>query len=530
MHAKIISIEEIFDWYLKTIEIKLDRKPVSRYIKNGNQKVHGDKLVYNNLIRNILNSVEIKDEEKEQFKNVLENFIEVYKCFTQYIETHKTSQKQLNFLLAKDMIIPFFALFSSYIFDKHLIILEQLKPDENKKSFQKFLDWSERNICNQNIKFFLINKHEEDSYKDDNLSSHTDIERTIANWLSQKEQTTPNRKHLKHLVKNLEDCNKASHLNLYNLALFSKLFQEIHKKLELIFNKREIELLIEHYYCLLKFYSIKSVSFDIEETEYRIYNEVLNHINPNFINRNHYFDDYFAWIQKVVDREYIFPYKLVKNAFNKNSIYYLLPEKECMNFIEVSLPVLYFNKTKTQNLYVELFKDMFLKKEEININIQQENINLQMQLFFEHLDIKKEKKHNDKKVCNDIFKRLENEFKENDLNPYVCFLKTRYYIFDNNLVEALIYCEKCVNQGIGKLGENFKEAIMMGILLSAKNNTKTKYNFFRRMAIKYDSLTFGRLKIPAYGRGGKMISIPEDKSSFNELKEEYDEYFSNKFQ
>ena len=39
MYSKIISIEEIFDWYLKTLDIKLDRKPIQRYIKNGNQDV-----------------------------------------------------------------------------------------------------------------------------------------------------------------------------------------------------------------------------------------------------------------------------------------------------------------------------------------------------------------------------------------------------------------------------------------------------------------------------------------------------------
>ena len=31
MYSKIISIEEIFDWYLKTLDIKLDRKPIQRY-------------------------------------------------------------------------------------------------------------------------------------------------------------------------------------------------------------------------------------------------------------------------------------------------------------------------------------------------------------------------------------------------------------------------------------------------------------------------------------------------------------------
>lgn len=214
---------------------------------------------------------------------------------------------------------------------------------------------------------------------------------------------------------------------------------------------------------------------------------------------------------------------------DKNSIYYFLPEKECMKFIEVSLPVLYFNKTKTQNLYVELFKKMLSKEGELNIAIQNEKNDLQAKLYFEYLAIKKEKDHNDKVKCDEIFVRLENEFQEDDLKPYICFLKTRYYIFDNNLDKALNYCEKCIKQGIGKLGEHFKEAIMMGILLSSKNNTKTKYNFFRRMAIKYDSLTLGKLKIPEYGRGGKFLDIPEDKSNFNEFKKQFDEYFANKF-
>jgi hypothetical protein len=529
MHSKIISIEEIFDWYLKTLEIKINRKPIQRYIKNESQKIENDKLAFDSLIQNILNSIELSDEKKVHFGNVLENFIEVYKCFTQYTETYNTSQKQLNFLLAKDMIIPFFALFSSYVFDKYLVILEQIKPDENKKSFQKFLDWAERNICQQSIKKYLINKHTEEYYKGDNTNNITDIERNITNWFSLENQTTPNNEHLNILVRYLKDCNKATHLNLYNLALFSKLCQEIHKKLENLFDKKQIELLIEHYYILLKFYSIKLVSNNIEETEYRIYKELLNHINPSFINRNHYFDDYFAWIQKVVHREYIFPYKLIKKSLDKNMLFYLLPEKECMDFIEVNLPVLYFNKTKTQNFYVELAKKMFSKGEELNINMQKENINLQAQLFFIHLDIEKEKDYNDKVKCDEIFERLQSEFKDDDLNPYICFLKIRYHIFNNNLEEALKYCEKSVSLGIGKLGEHFKEAVMIGILLSAKLNSKTNYNFFRRMAIKYDSLFFGRLKMPAYGIGGTMINIPENKSSFEELKKGFDKYFSNKF-
>lgn len=529
MHSKIISIEEIFDWYLKTLEIKLDRKPIQRYIKNENQNVDKDKLAFDNLIQNILDSIELSDEEKVHFGNVLENFIEVYKYFTQYIEIHNTSQKQLNFLLAKDMIIPLFALFSSYVFDKHLIILEQIKPDKNKKSFQKFLDWAERNICQQNIKHYLINKHTEEYYKEDNTNNITDIGRSITNWFSLENQTTPKNEYFNRLVKYLKDCNKATHLDLYNLALFSKLFQEIHKKLENLFDKNQIELLIEHYYLLLKFYQFKLVTTSIEESEYRIYNELLNHINPSFINRDQYFDDYFAWIDKVITREYVLPYELIKKVFNKNGLFYLLPEFECMKYIETSLPVLYFNKTKTQNKYINLFKEMVSREKELNINIQNKSINLQAELFFIHLDNKKQKDYNDKVRCDEIFERLQIEFNENDSNPYICFLKTKFYIFDNNLEESLLYCEKCINLGIGKLGEHFKEAVMIGILLSAKLNKKTNYNFFRRIAIKYDSLFLGRLKIPSYGKNGIMVDIYEDRSSFEKLTMKFDEYFSNKF-
>ena len=73
---------------------------------------------------------------------------------------------------------------------------------------------------------------------------------------------------------------------------------------------------------------------------------------------------------------------------------------------------------------------------------------------------------------------------------------------------------------------------MIGILLSAKLNKKTNYNFFRRIAIKYDSLFLGRLKIPSYGRNGRngiMVDIYEDRSSFEKLTMKFDEYFSNKF-
>lgn len=529
MYSKIISIEEIFDWYLKTLDIKLDRKPIQRYIKNGNQDVDKDKIAFDDLIKYILKSIELSDDGKIHFGNVLENFIEVYKCFTLYMEVHNTSQKQLNFLLAKDMIIPFFALFSSYVFDKHLIILEQIKPDKNKKSFQKFLDWAGRNICQQNIKHYLINKYTEEYYKGDNTNNITDIGRSITNWFSLENQTTPKNEHFNRLVKYLNDCNKAPHLNLYNLALFAKLFQEIHKKLEDLFDENQIELLIEHYYLLLKFYQFKLATNDIEKTEYRIYNELLNHINPNLINRNHYFDDYFVWIDKAVTREYFTPYKLIKKVFNKNGLFYLLPELECMKYIEINLPVLYFNKTKTQNEYVNLFEAMASRKKELNIYIKNESINFQAEIFFIHLDNKKEKDYNDKIKCDEIFKKLEIEFNKNDSNPYICFLKTKFYIFDNNLEKGLEYCKKCVNLGIGKLGEHFKEAVLIGILLSAKLNSKTNYNFFKRIAIKYDSLFFGRLKIPSYGINGKMVDIYEDKRNFERLSIEFDDYFSNKF-
>lgn len=526
MHGKIRSIEEIFDWYLKAIDVKLNRKAIERYIKNESQKVEKNTDVFDNLIKNILESIEFQDNSKEHFKYLLENFIEVYKCFTQYVESYHTTQKQLDFLLAKDIVIPFLALFSSYVFDKHLIILKQIKPDEVKKSFQKFLVWAERNICQQDIKKYLIDKYEKDEDYD---KGYDTVRKLINSWLDLEEQTIPKKEHLQKLVQYLKYCNKAPHLNLHNLALFSKLFQSIHKELENTFNYKEIELLVEHYFCLLEFYSVSSTSFDIQETEYRIYTEILSHINPNIINRNHYFDDYFVWLQKVAKRDYITPHKLIKKVLDSNSLFYNLSETDCMKYIETNLPVLYFNRTKYQNEYVDLCNEMILKKEDIESSMESENIELQIELFANYLSIEKEKNLDDKIKCNKIFKKLESEFKEDDTNQYICFLKTRYFIFDNQPKEALEYCKKCVELGIGRLGEHFKEAVMMGVLLSAKNNSKKEYNFFRTTAIKYDSLFLNRLKIPAYGRGGKMVDIPEDKNNFTELKSEYDEYFCNKF-
>ena len=91
-------------------------------------------------------------------------------------------------------------------------------------------------------------------------------------------------------------------------------------------------------------------------------------------------------------------------------MFYLLPELECMKYIEINLPVLYFNKTKTQNEYVNLFEAMASRKKELNIYIKNESINFQAEIFFIHLDNKKQKGYNDKVKCDEIFERLQIEF------------------------------------------------------------------------------------------------------------------------
>ena len=67
----------------------------------------------------------------------------------------------------------------------------------------------------------------------------------------------------------------------------------------------------------------------------------------------------------------------------------------------------HFNKTKTQNEYVNLFEAMASRKKELNIYIKNESINFQAEIFFIHLDNKKEKDYNDKIKCDEIFKKLK---------------------------------------------------------------------------------------------------------------------------
>lgn len=527
MYGKIRSIEEIIDWCLKALDVKSDRKSIERYKKNINQKITGDTLVYNDFIEDILESLDIENDAREDFRDILENFIEIYKQFATYVESYYTSQKQLDFLVAKDMLIPFFALLSSLIFNRSLIILKQIKPDKNKKSFQKFLDLSEKNICQKDIKNYLLSKYEQDeSY----TKSYDSISKTINAWLASDKHAIPKKEHFERIIQYLQECGRIPHTTLHNLALFAKLFEKIHEKLEATFNNKEIELLIEHYYFLLEFYLKLQSSFSIEETENRIYSELLRHINPQIINRNFYFDDYFAWIQKLINRDYLTPHKLIRNLLDKrNMLYYLLPEKECMKYIDICLPIQYFNRIKPQNEYLKLKQDLGSQISEFEKGIQKEYVNLQSKLFFIHLDINKEKTLDDKIKCNEIFQNLENKQIQDNSTPYALFLKTRYFIFDNNPKEALTHCRKCVELGVGKLGEHFKEAVMTGLLLSAKNDSKKEYNFFRKTAIKYDALFFGQLKVPAYSRSGTLIDIPDNKEIFKELQNEYDKYFSNKF-
>ena len=126
---------------------------------------------------------------------------------------------------------------------------------------------------------------------------------------------------------------------------FYYFFKIYSKKIKLQFFPRLLTIL----FCIFLFLFLFNNSFIAANHQNNVDYPRYDTNQPTFSgNRNYYFDDYFAWLPKIVERDYITPYKLIKNLLERNGLYYALPEKVCMRFVEISLPVLYFNKTKTQ--------------------------------------------------------------------------------------------------------------------------------------------------------------------------------------
>ena len=535
----------ILDTILQGLGILLPRTSIQRLINE--EKISSEKI--DNLIEQILDetlSMFFTHEEKflsRKVKMALLSFFELYTEFILTYETHKTSQKQLDYLLLKDLFIPLAADMCAVIFKDNILILKKIKPTIEKLPIPKIFAWVQQRVpYKHEFMKTLAKKH----FDEHPLDDESTMRNNLAGWMSGT--VLPEVESINMLVKYMrsdiidQDDNK----NFMNLFCFARLMQELYMSLSKKYEQEHIDALVEHFYLLLEFYFHEPKFPSPVYLEEFIYKNYFNHIEPNILNRNFYWDDYFLFITDTLYSS-INKKLILKKGMKRNGMLYNMDEVKAFRYMKLFLPVNVLNGTENQNiislLRTDLIKFVHEQKQRSfdmknpsqwcdvlsSMSENKEKIEYLMIYLFLILQANRNKTLQEQKECSKIFSFLEKDLNTSDNEPNLLMLKSRYFTYSDEPKKALEYCKKCVKNGKGVLGEHFKDMITEGILLSAKCKSKRGYNFFYNHAEMINLFEFRMLRIPANSIEYTLVDVPENITDYSKLTEEYNRYFNNKF-
>lgn len=543
--AKFPTKGFILDNIVQVIGIVLPRKDIQRLIKE--EKISPDKV--DELIDQILDktlSMFFTDSEKfitKKIKTALHNFFQFYTEFILTYETYKVSQKQLDYLLLKDLFIPLAADIFSVIFEENILTLREIKPTEKELPIPKLFKWIKKRVPYKNE----FSQHLKKKHFDENpLDDETTMQNNLDSW--EKGKNTPEIKSINMLVEYIQEdiINQNDKKIFRNLFLFARIMQKLYISLRENYEREHVDLLVEHFYLLLKFYFLEPKFSSPEDLRVYIYSTAFNRINPQIVNRDFYWDDYFLFIANVLYSNFNTRY-ILKEGLKRNGMLYHMNEKRAFKYMKLFLPVNVLNGTEKQNIISMLRSDLtkFVNEQkEQSFNLKdlskwsdvlfqmsedEEKINYLMTYLFIILQRNRSKTFQEQRECSRIFLLLENEFNISDDNPNISMLKTKYFAYLNEPKKALEYCKKCVENGKGKIGLHFQEMITEGFLLSAKCKSKNAYNLFYKHAVMINLFKYGMLKVPANTKNYSLVKVPENITNFSQLLKEHDYYFVQKF-
>lgn len=298
--AKFPTKGFILDNIAQVLGIVLPRKDIQRLIRE--EKISPDKI--NELINEILDKALLTffthDQKNlsDKVKTVLHSFFQFYTEFTLAYETYKVSQKQLNYLLLKDLFIPLAADMCAIIFKEDILILTTIKPTTAKLPIPKIFEWMKQHVPYQSE----FQKTLEKKYFDENplIYEESKVRKNLYKW--KNGEITPTVKSINLLVQYIKpDINNTDdQKNFKNLFLFARMMQKLYKLLRENYEQEHIDLLVEHFYMLLKFYFHYLTFPSKVYLEKFIYDNYFDHINPKILNRNIYWDDYFSFMINVL--------------------------------------------------------------------------------------------------------------------------------------------------------------------------------------------------------------------------------------
>lgn len=482
------------------------------------------------------------------------SFLHFYHNFSHSVETYNLSNRQLNYLLLKDLFIPFLSHITLEIFQNYYSYIIEMKDINSKSPLNSFFKWVEKKALTDDVFDYLERKHNEDiSYENDEFNVYKDessARNSIRNWKNGKDIKLIS---INRVSKYIEDVyeNKIEKKLVKKLFIFSKCYQKIYTFLTNSYNKEEFLLLIEHYYLILEFAKFYDPNESIELNYSFIEKKYFQNVKFED-NCGYYYYDYFLLMNTILYSDESFK-SIKKKFFKRNGLLYEVNENLAFKYMPIYLPInLFLNKQNIEefnslyNDFIQTFENIDKKHDIKNwknkwslFPTEIEKINyLKSCLYFYFLNPTISKTINILYEANEILSLLEDNFNLTEKSLHISFFKSRYYLYKGkkqelklnkkeailNYKEGLYYCKKALESDKYKTGEHIKEIINDGVLLSAKLKSKSNYNKFLNEAKISNILFYGKLRVSSR-EGYRICTVPENIGDFSSLVKVFNEYF-----
>ncbi len=509
----------ILDFLIKSLEIyqKDDTKTYQRFIKEDEISVQEYFDTQNKIIEDVLYTFfnSSNNKEYEYCEKLMNEFLLFYNLYKLHNETLATSQKQLDFITAINLLIPFL---SHFVFDRllkqkrELTLIDSILPDEKENSIQKLFKLLESTFDENTNLRDEIYKILDDNYKDYNLKKED-----YNNWISG--ENIPNREHINILSRLAKFSNKFSEIDLNILFKIAKIIQYLYSKSKKYFGTELTNLLVKHYktITMLSYLEITNKlemykhNLQTKESDLlELYLQQYYYNNFNLFYMLNYFVKNGDSSNKAKEmQEYIL------NNRNEFDILYKIEEKSFEKKMKSLLPIDFF------------YKDFDLSTV---ISIDEKDLN---KTFFEYAQLasklyefvapsNKKDEHTESKFFKAL-KEVEERF-DIEYNPYCLFMKARFYAQKKEYKKSTEYYLEALKYGKNVVGINIKDIIREGLFVSSQSTRNVQIDLdkasspFRKF---YNQAYFYKL----------LESLPEkiNQHFLLDMQKQFDIYFKNLF-
>lgn len=517
-YSKFPTYGELLNLLIKSLGINddINNTRISRFEKEEEISVTEYNDILNMRIQTLLSPF-FEDTSGSNFRRIIHivnNYKQVYNEFILTTETRSLTQNHLNYLLLKDYGIPLLSFISALVDFKNNIELNgrwiRINP------LERLLHWIDSSLdtsLKEELENIAIDKREE----------ITSVCQNLSNWI--------NGDHLPS-INNIEKISKlAKFLNikdqeLKNMLFVSRFYQSIFHKITESFGEELATKLKEHFDLLKDIFAINFKSNSQNKFEDNILSTIFPSLQKEDIDRYlHKYIYHIRTIHAFVDRPNDYFTLDIKKKLNKlffeKTFDYMSTSQDFFENLEIFLPTNRLNNKWNANQ--KKFYD--IKYDELNDKIVNK---ISSPDFYEKTLIQlseltcitNHKNDESENIYNDLINSLSEKYEIAE-DPYICFIKARYFAQKMEYKQSTNYYLEALRYGKHQLGKHLKNIIREGLIVSAQ---ATKEN---SLDLKNAKSPFTKFYIEAHLYGLKADQPEEINQYFlNDTKKEFDSYFT----